>query len=106
MEDHGETDNDPAVVSGHGRRKDALTTDSKHVRGVLNKLQGSWLPLRKALSTQARTSNVEPITDYSIGFDDFAAAVEMAGISVTRMQLDAVFNLIDADKVCLYYYVF
>ena len=69
-----------------------------HVRAVLNKLQEGWLAVRKVLSTQARASGVEPLEDFSIGFDDFAAAIEMAGVSATRMQLAAVFTLIDAEK--------
>jgi Ca2+-binding EF-hand superfamily protein len=54
--------------------------------------------VRKVLATQARAAGVEPIEDFSIGFDDFSAAVEMAGVSATRMQMAAVFALIDADK--------
>ena len=72
--------------------------EKQHVRAVLNKLQAGWLSVRKVLATQARTSGVTPIDDFSIGFDDFAAAVEMAGVSVTRMQLSAVFALMDSDK--------
>jgi hypothetical protein len=77
------------------------STEKQHVRAVLKTLHASWLAIRKVLVTQARASNVEPITDYSIGFDEFSCAVELAGISVTRMQLDAVFNLIDADKCAI-----
>jgi hypothetical protein len=55
-------------------------------RSSPEKLQAGWLGLRKVLSAQARAANVDQIEDFSIGFDDFAAAVEAAGMSATRMQ--------------------
>ena len=60
--------------------------EQQHVKAVLKKLQAGWLGLRKVLSAQARAANVDQIEDFSIGFDDFAAAVEAAGMSATRMQ--------------------
>jgi hypothetical protein len=60
--------------------------EQQHVKTVLKKLQAGWMGLRKVLSAQARGANVDQIEDFSIGFDDFAAAVEAAGVSATRMQ--------------------
>jgi len=74
------------------------TPEKLHVRAVLNKLQAGWLAVRKVLATQARTSGATPVDDFSIGFDDLASAIEMAGVSVTRMQLSALFTLMDTDK--------
>ena len=82
------------VGSGQAQR---TSPAQQHVKAVLKKVQTGWLGLRKVLSTQARAANVDQIEDFSIGFDDFAAAVETAGISATRMQLAAVFALIDSD---------
>jgi hypothetical protein len=78
------------MLHSTGPCKDLLSQRSspeqQHVKAVLKKLQAGWLGLRKVLSAQARAANVDQIEDFSIGFDDFAAAVEAAGMSATRMQ--------------------
>ena len=79
-------------ASPHGK------PEKMHVRAVLSAMHSGWASLRKVLAAQARAAGMAAAAEeYSLGFDAFAAAVDEAGVLATRMQLQAVFALVDAE---------